>query len=377
MNTPFGRCKFLRLPIGIHSAQEVFHRIINGSYVDIIGVKTDTDVFFIWGKNTEDHNSLIASLERAKKNALTMNLDKCKFNVDELICLGCKISARGIEPGDTKIKVIMKPTDKKGIQKRFVCGKGFLPKLTEVTSLLRELLQKDIHWHWEEHHKKSFENVQTMLSSDPCLAYFDVSKPVTVQVDASNSSWGAALLQEGKSVIYASISLTSAEKNYAVIDKELLAVLFGCERFHQYVYGNKTFTESNHKPLGIITKKPLARATERLQRILLYLQKRDFKLSYKSGASGCAVKSFPERSRSRNIWWGISSSDSHDMQQQSTYWYKSRRNQKIERRWLCVIRTWWENSEWLAKQKRWREQWIEAALVIQRWIINHQWCYIQ
>ena len=147
MNTPFGRYKFLRLPIGIHSAQEVFHKIINGSYVDIIGVKTDTDVFFIWGKNTEDHNSLIASLERAKKNALTMNLDKCKFNVDELICLGCKISARGIEPGDTKIKVIMKPTDKKGIQKRFVCGKGFLPKLTEVTSLLRELLQKDIHWH--------------------------------------------------------------------------------------------------------------------------------------------------------------------------------------------------------------------------------------
>ena len=108
-------------------------------------------------------------------------------------------------------------------------------------------------------------------------------------------------MQEEKSVMYASISLTSAEKNYAVIDKELLAVLFGCERFHQYVYGNKTFTESNHKPLGSITKKPLARAPERLQRILLYLQKCDFKLSYKSGASGCAVKSFPERSRSRNI----------------------------------------------------------------------------
>ena len=127
---------------------------------------------------------------------------------------------------------------------------GFFPKLTEVTSLLRELLQKDLHQHWEEHHKKLFENVKTMLSSDPCLAYFDVSKPITVQVDASNSSWGAALLQEGKFVMYASISLTSAEKNYAIIDKELLAVLFSCERFHQNVYGNKTFTESEHKPLG-------------------------------------------------------------------------------------------------------------------------------
>ena len=128
---------------------------------------------------------------------------------------------------------------------------GFFPKLTEVTSLLRELLQKDLHQHWEEHHKKLFENVKTMLSSDPCLAYFDVSKPITVQVDASNSSWGAALLQEGKFVMYASISLTSAGKNYAIIDKELLAVLFSCERFHQCVYGNKTLLKVSTSHRGV------------------------------------------------------------------------------------------------------------------------------
>ena len=68
MNTPFRRYKFLRLPFGIHSAQEVFHRIINGSFIYIVGVETDVDDFLTWRKNTEDHNrSLIASLERAKK----------------------------------------------------------------------------------------------------------------------------------------------------------------------------------------------------------------------------------------------------------------------------------------------------------------------
>ena len=73
--------------------------------MDIAGVETDIDDILIWSKNTEDRNrSLIASLERAKKTGLTMKLNKCKFNADELICDGLKISARGIEPEETKIK---------------------------------------------------------------------------------------------------------------------------------------------------------------------------------------------------------------------------------------------------------------------------------
>ena len=83
-------------------------RIINGSFIDIVDVETDIDDFLIWGKNTADHNrSLIASLERAKKIGLSMNLDKCKFSADEFIYLGHKISAKGIEPDDSKIKAIM------------------------------------------------------------------------------------------------------------------------------------------------------------------------------------------------------------------------------------------------------------------------------
>ena len=72
--------------------------------MDIAGVETDIDDILIWSKNAEDHNrSLIASLERAKKIGVTM-LNKCKFNADELIYDGLKISARGIEPEETKIK---------------------------------------------------------------------------------------------------------------------------------------------------------------------------------------------------------------------------------------------------------------------------------
>lgn len=41
-------------------------------------------------------------------------------------------------------------------------------------------------------------------------------------------------------------SLTHAEEQYAQIEKEMLAIVFGAERFEQFVYGRKTKVESDH-----------------------------------------------------------------------------------------------------------------------------------
>ena len=50
-------------------------------------------------------------------------------------------------------------------------------------------------------------------------------------------------------------ALTDTEQRYANIERELLAVVFGCERFHTYVYGKPFVVESDHKPLEMIQKK--------------------------------------------------------------------------------------------------------------------------
>ena len=86
------------------------------------------------------------------------------------------------------------------------------------------------------------------------------------------------LLQEERPVAYASRSLTDAESRYAQIEKELLAVQFSLEHFHQFIYGKKVTIESDHKPLEAIVKKLLASAPPRLQRILLRMQKYDYTL---------------------------------------------------------------------------------------------------
>ena len=97
------------------------------------------------------------------------------------------------------------------------------------------------------------------------LTYFDVTKPVTITCDASQTGLGALLLQDNKLIAYASRALTDPETRYAQIEKELLAVVFTFTRFHQYVYGKEVEVESNHKPLESITKKQLSAAPPRLQ----------------------------------------------------------------------------------------------------------------
>ena len=119
-----------------------------------------------------------------------------------------------------------------------------------------------------------------MLVSKKCLAYYDVQKPVKIQVDASKSGIGAILLQDDRLIAYASKYLTAMQQRYAPIEQEMLAVVFGCQRFYQYIYRKKVTVQSDHKPLKVIMKKPLQNAPPRLQGMLLSLQKYDIDLVY-------------------------------------------------------------------------------------------------
>ena len=289
-NTPFGRFRFLRMPFGIHSAQEVFHKRIYQHFENIEGCETDIDDFLIWGISEEEHDRrLIQTLEKAKQINLTLNIDKCKFKRNEITYLGHKLTENGIVPDPSKVEAISKmppPLDKQGVQR--VLGMvnyvaKFIPNVSAATAPLRALLQKDIEWQWGTEQQESFERIKQLLVNSQCLAYFDVEKPVTIQVDACKDGLGAVLMQEGKPVSYASRAMTEAQKRYAMIEKELLAVVFGCERYHQFIYGRKVSVQSDHKPLESIIKKPLANTPPRLQRMLLRLQKYDIDLTYKPG----------------------------------------------------------------------------------------------
>ena len=159
----------------------------------------------------------------------------------------------------------------------------FAPQLSDITKPMRDLLKDDIEFIWDKPQQEALDKAKTAILSQPVLAYFDPSKPITLQVDASKFGLGATIIQEGKPVAFASKSLTQTEQNYAQIEKELLAIVFGCRRFHQYICGQKITVESDHKPLESIAKKPLAKAPTRLQRMLLQVQKYDLNIIHIPG----------------------------------------------------------------------------------------------
>ena len=83
---------------------------------------------------------------------------------------------------------------------------------------------------------------------------------------------GATLIQDGRPVVFASRAPTEAESRYANIEHEMLTVIYGCERFHHFLFGQEVIVESDHKPLESIHLKHLHSAPARLRRMLLRLQ---------------------------------------------------------------------------------------------------------
>jgi hypothetical protein len=155
-------------------------------------------------------------------------------------------------------------------------------------------MKNDMQFEWGSRQEESFQKIKEILTAAPVLAYYDVRKPVTITCDASKSGLGAVLLQDSKPIAYASRALTDAETRYTQIEKELLAVVFGFERFNQYTYARPVEVEMDHKPLEAITKKPLSMAPPCLQRMLLRLQRYDFIAKYKPGKKWYSQTLFPE-----------------------------------------------------------------------------------
>lgn len=289
-NTPFGRYCYKRLPFGLNVSQDLFQRAMDNVLDDLPGVVSIADDITVHGKDDREHDENLHQLmERAGQRGLVFNGEKCFIKMKKVTFYGSVYSADGITPDPEKVQAIVDiPTPTNVTELQQFLGlvtylASYIPKLSDHTATLRGLLKKESEFQWHPEHQEAFQRLKDLICESATLAYFDPNKDTVIQADASGVALGAALTQEGKVIAYASKSLNRTEKNYANIERELLACVFGAERFHTYVFGKPFIIESDHKPLEMIQNKPLSSAPPRLQRMLFRLQKYDCQIKYRPG----------------------------------------------------------------------------------------------
>ena len=295
--TPLGRYRWLRMPFGIKPAAEEYQRRQHEVLQGLKGVSVIADDILVYGcgdtaeEAMDDHDkNLAALLQRAKTVNLKLNKRKLRLKLPSVAYMGHLLTTEGLRPDPDKVAAIQNmqtPHDVKSLQRLlgFVNYLSkFLPHLSDVCEPLRRLTDKDVEWAWLPQHDAAICKIKDLTTRHPVLRYYDLNEEVTLQCDASETGLGAALLQNGQPVAFASRTLTPTEQRYAQIEKECLAIVFGCDKFDQYLHGRDFITvHSDHKPLETIFKKPLLMAPKRLQRMLLRLQRYSIRLIYRPG----------------------------------------------------------------------------------------------
>ena len=285
------------MPFGVSPAPEEFQRRIDIALEGLPGQKAIADDILVFGAGDTDEEALKdhdLNLQEVfnccRQKGIKLKAEKIQFRQKQVSYMGHIISSEGLQADPNKLKAINempRPTDKEGVQR--VLGminymQKFAPNLADLAKPLRELVKKDNEFVWDkEVHGQCLDDVKQVLTQAPVLKFFDPQKKTVLQCDTSMSGLGACLMQDGHPVAYASRALTLTETHYAQIEKELLAIVFGVERFEGYVYGRKILIDTDHKPLESIMKKSLLSAPKRLQRMLLRLQKFDLDVSYREG----------------------------------------------------------------------------------------------
>ncbi|KAK2721303.1 hypothetical protein QYM36_003550 [Artemia franciscana] len=247
-NTIYGRYRWRRYPFGLISAQNEFQRKMEEIFQ---GLKILVDDLLIYGATREEHNRRLAEvLERARQKGVKFNRSKCQIAVQSVCYFGHIISNAGVKPDPEKLRAINKmPTPKSKEELQTLLGmlnflSRYIPNLATQNQPLRDLIKAN-EFEWKELHTTCLNQLKESIVTN--LAFFDSSSPtLELEVDASKHGLGAQISANGKIFAYASRSLSKSEQNYSQLEKELFAIIYGCQHYHHYLYGRKVQVITDH-----------------------------------------------------------------------------------------------------------------------------------
>ena len=272
---------------------------------NVFGIADDILVIG-YDEDGKDHDVAVYNvLRQCKEVNLKLNKDKCHFRCTSIPFFGKVVSGEGIQPDPQKIKALtdmLAPNNKRDLQAFLgiinYLGK-FSPGMVEVCDPLQKLTSSKAAWTWNTSYQQLFMKVKSLIKVDICMKFYNDTKLLYLETDASRVGLGAALLQLYSNtschkdmtpdntilhpIAFASKSLTGAEQRYSNIEREALGILHGLEKFHHYCFSREVLIITDHKPLVSICKKDVSTLLQHKQCILLKIHQYRVQIIYKPG----------------------------------------------------------------------------------------------
>ncbi|UYV68121.1 hypothetical protein LAZ67_5003112, partial [Cordylochernes scorpioides] len=261
INTTKGLFVFKRVPYGVAVAPNKFQREMDNLFADMSGVACYIDDILVAGKDHRDHEQKLELVfKRLQEKGLRLNKGKCKFavNVVEYLCF--KIDKKGLHPISSKIETVVEAPEPTNVsQLRSFIGllmyySRFIRNIADILAPFYHLLKKNSKWNWTSEHRILFAKCKALLTNESVLAHYDATRELVLACDASSYGLGVVLShrndrKEETPIAFASRTLTEAERRYSQLEKEALSIIFGCEKFRQYLLGREFVLITDNRPL--------------------------------------------------------------------------------------------------------------------------------
>ncbi|KAJ8333220.1 hypothetical protein SKAU_G00421160 [Synaphobranchus kaupii] len=259
-NTPLGHYEYLVVPFGLTNAPAVFQGMVNDVLRDLLGKK------------------------------------KCSFHVSSVPFLGFIIEEGSIRADPAKGKAVTEwpqPTSRKHLQQFLGFAnfyRRFIRNYSVIAAPLTKLTSIAFPFCWNSEAQQAFELLKVRFSSAPILCHPDTARQFTVEVDASDTGMGAILSQRAAldnklhPCAFFSRRLSSAERNYDVGDRELLAIKLALEEWRHWLEGagNPFLVLTDHQ--NLIYLKSAKRLNARQARWSLFFARFNFSVSFRPGS---------------------------------------------------------------------------------------------
>ncbi|XGW34211.1 hypothetical protein V3C99_018216 [Haemonchus contortus] len=261
INTHRGMFVYNRVPFGIASIPAIFQRIMETTLAGIEGVIIYLDDITVTAPDDVTHLARLREmLKRLREAGFKLKREKCEFLKEEMELLGHIVDGQGIRPSPKKVQAMLNMPEPKNLKEveSFLgmvqyYGK-FIPNLSTLAAPLNGLRKKGVAFRWEEAQRNAVKQIKQRLTEVDVLTHYDPQIPVVLATDASEYGIGAVIyhkMPDGKEkvIAYASRTLTKEERNYSQIEKEALGIVYGVEKFNQFLYGRKFTLLTDHQPL--------------------------------------------------------------------------------------------------------------------------------